>query len=577
MTPPLKSVNIQSLDTVFPENLMGFKPQEIAKRLAGTKFQLYQNEGKVFLRSQTGESVSLENLINFAWQIRDLDKNKDKYFDLKETQAFFDEYKIPSSTDPQEFLKNLHNLVEGFFNPMAKNMEVWKSELSFTTLFGELRSFNKGLYSAESHRAHGENPLSSKALTNIVFFPGSTAAWGLQKLTLMDEPEVRYLDVVSGGAKTEAPFFLGDQMAQERTFTRYEERKIAIDNFETLVQEGLKNQEDWAMNFTWEGALAKLTEAHPEAVEILTEELALKKHWGIAASKNPTERYQKILELAKGERHGFLGYGGGAAKDYNWFNWTGNTNNYTYARSALQFLGTKAWDPKNEEASAQLQKESNAILEDMLGNGGNTNNAIHAGLCKVNPWCDSVQYKPWSDETAGEFPGRLAFWATVFYGTNKFIKVRRAGGKFLLESPAAEAGMLTKVKYYGGNTLLMPFHALNRTLDGAMWVSGKVFSKIPLVGRLGPAAKEAAKNSKMPAGAQAGLKSVFVDWFLASAAVYHLDQAVYDPPNVNDYDQELDLEAWPDPTLPDPLLEFKDGKLQVKEGALPPETPDPTP
>ncbi|KAB2838710.1 hypothetical protein F9K50_08830, partial [bacterium] len=393
MTPP--KVDIQSLDSLYLENLIQLDVNEAAKRFTGSDLVLDTKTGalaKAGKDGAAGEVTSLEQEANWVQTIREADTNKDHYVDVDEVKKLLGNLPADqaSAIDPQKFLESVQKLMKDRYDPLAKNMKGWKAELAFRPTLDALDLYNKGLLS-EGYR-HAGATIAFNGLTKTLANVGGFLSYPVRRI----------------GGKTEVLW--GDQKAMAAAKKDFEARQEILNKLRDVIQKGVAANESWAIEGKLDEALKKL-DAKDAAV--LNDQLAASKVHEILNTTDPKERNQKMMEFAKKERPGFLGFGTGNTSA-GWFsdfwNYSGHRHNLYFGRTTLRFLGTKAnsGDAATDEA---MHKDARATLADMNGDPlGGFNNLAAVGLtnifCVGGKACQPTEYRDWSDEAVMDGLGR---------------------------------------------------------------------------------------------------------------------------------------------------------------------------
>jgi len=575
-------VDIKPIEHLYPENLIGAKDvlgtQTIAKLFEGTDLYVDSQTGE--LKTVLNGKVSVETFDEEAAVVRNIraaDTNGDNVIDMDEATAMIQKSYPKDQAEkinPEEYLKGIDNLIKKRYAVLEQNLERWKGELSFKPTLDALEVYNFGIYLDDVRQADSVFPLNgiiTKTGGNILSFLPVNAARiftkGRGPIPLLPHGTVpdNWLPM--------------DAWAEHTASGRYEERKAALAKLNKITEDGIKAGEKWALEGNFDEALGKLSEGDRD---LLTVDLPGNKIHEILSIADDKQRYTALKDFAEGERPGFLGYFGGNATGWsrrNWFNWTGRHNNTYFARSVLSFLGSKA-ATADTQFNDRLHQDANSVRKDILGEGGGFTNMISWGLTGVLHLVslghvDQTPWRTWGDEAVEDGLGRAIDAGLMIYtsarglGTFKEAwKLRGVGGlnevwgvmrkefrpwpgrffptaalearRLELEAQLAEAGEdASKAKrgWFG------------RRVD---WMKDKMFGKLPPVEEvLNPGQLKALKT------AGSGM-SKFGSFLTNGAVILYITQAAdkkfeahYNP---YETDHELDMDPYPDPLKPDPLL-----------------------
>ncbi|MCE9626241.1 MAG: hypothetical protein K8R69_12460 [Deltaproteobacteria bacterium] len=364
MTPPkVDKVDIQALDTLYLENLLGMDVNEVAKRFTGSDLVVDTKTGEI--KTTDGKTVTtLEQEAAWVKTIHDANTNGDKFLDVAEVKKLLGTTDQTAAIDPQKFLDSINSLMKGRYEPLSKSMKGWKAELAFKPTLDALDLYNKGIYSEGIRHANATldaNALLTKTPVNILgFIPG------LVRRTWSNKPVL-----------------MGDQAAMTTAKNNYNERTAALGKLNEVIAKGVAANESWAIEGKMDEALKKLD---PKTAALLNDQLATTQLHTIITIEDPKDRYQKMTDFAKKDRPGFLGFGTGNTSA-GWFNtddlWnlSGHRYNTFFSRTVLRFLATKAasGDAASDDA---LHKDARVTLSDMNGDGGGFNNLAAAAMAE---------------------------------------------------------------------------------------------------------------------------------------------------------------------------------------------------
>src|SRR5262249_13183749 len=134
------------------------------------------------------------------------------------------------------------------------------------------------------------------------------------------------------------------------------------------------------------------------------------------------DRYRKLLEFAKAERPGFLGFGSGNTRHRHFWNYLGTRNNLYFTRSVLQFLSSKA-ATQDAGHDKVMRAEARGLRKEMLGDGGGFGNIVSVALTQVTSLFGKLYkptpYRSWSDEARLDVVGRGLDIGLMLYGGGK--------------------------------------------------------------------------------------------------------------------------------------------------------------
>lgn len=575
MTPP--KVDIQSLDSLYLENLLQLDVNEAAKRFTGSDLALDTKTGtlaKVGKDGATGEATSLEQEAAWVQTIREADTNKDHFVDVDEVKKLLG--KLPadqaSAIDPNKFLESVQKLMKDRYDPLAKNMKGWKAELTFRPTLDALDLYNKGILS-ESYR-HAGATIALNGLGKTLANVGGFLSFPIRRI----------------GGKTDVLW--GDQKAMAAAKAEFDARQASLDKLRDVIQKGVAAGESWAVEGKLDEALKKLD---AKDAKVLNEQLAATKIHEILNTTDPKERNQKMAEFAKKDRpSGFLSFfnlsTGNTSGDASFWNYTGGRHNLYFSRTVLRFLGTKA---SSGDAAADdiLHKDSRATLADMNGDPlGGFNNLAAVGLtnifCLGGKVCQPTEYRDWSDEAYMDAFGRSVDGAFMVFGGNRFLtrlgeagKLARLKGLYGAEGSVAQVwkASMAESKWnilaggkWGEAALAAEKEAELLGLagksakDGRFWklldkwdaakkgMKEWIFKGVPL------SAEQSALLEKGAKMGGKGLDKLTKGVVLLGIAQY-ADQKLSAPYNpfehgLQDMSREAEFERYPDPTKPDPTL-----------------------
>ncbi len=422
MTPPkVDKVDIRPLETLYFENLPLLEPHEVAATLRGSDLTLDMKTGELkrLLAGGQTEARSLEEEAAWVQLIREGDANGDKTLDLAEARKILTANlaaEQASGIEPEKFLASIDELMKNRYAPISTNLKTLQARSAFGPTLDAIKLYNRGIHADEVHMAHRTFALNGvgKTATNIVGFLPSLARniW------------------------TDSPLLIGNVAAESAAEGKFIEREAAISKLESVIEEGVRNNESWALEGKLEEGMKRL-DAGSRA--LLNDELCATRLHQILTLKDEKERYSQLLAFAEGERPGFLGYGGGNSKMSggwfeSWWNLSGRRNNLFFAKTIFRFLAVKAatQDPAYDDS---LDKRSRAAFSDMLGDGGGFGNMAAVGLtnvlCVGGAFCEPTQYRDWSDEAAMDGLGRGINGALTVWGARRafsiFGEARRLG------------------------------------------------------------------------------------------------------------------------------------------------------
>lgn len=457
MTPPkVDKVDVRPLETLYLENFQLLEAQEVAAQLRGSDLTLDSKTGELrrLLAGGETEARSLEEEAAWVQLIREGDTNGDKFLDLAEAKQILTANlaaEQASGIEPEKFLASIAELMKNRYAPISANMKTLQSRAAFGPTLEAIKLYNRGIHADEVHMAHRTFALNGlgKTATNIVGFLPSLARniW------------------------TDSPLLIGDSAAESAAEGKFLDRQAAIGELERVIDEGIRNNESWALEGKLEEAMKKLGSS---TRDLLNAELCATELHQILTLSDPKERYSKLLAFAQAERPGTLGYGGGNSHIKggwweSWWNLSGRRNNLFFAKTIFRFLAVKAatQDPDFDDS---LDKRSRAAFSDMLGDGGGFGNMAAVGLtnvfCLGGAFCEPTQYRDWSDEAAMDGLGRGFNGALMVWGARRAFNIfgeanrlRQAAGLRQVASvwtreasifrPAAEG--LPRLRPFGGN------------------------------------------------------------------------------------------------------------------------------
>ena len=576
MTPPkVTKVNVESLDSLYLENLFQMDPNEAGKRFSGSDLVLDTKTGSLSKTAKdgtVGEATSIEQEAAWVQTIREADANKDKFLDEDEVKKMLGALPADqaSAIDPSKFLDSVQKLMENRYNPLSKNMKGWKAELAFRPTLDALDLYNQGLLN-EGFR-HANATIAFNGLTKTFANVGGFISYPVRRI----------------GGKTEVLW--GDQKAMASAKKDFETRKEALGKLRAEIEKGVAAGESWAIEGKLGEAMKKLD---AKTVALLNDQMAATQIHEILTTPDAKERNQKMMEFAKKERPGFLGFGTGNTHE-GWFNdvwnYSGHRHNLFFGRTTLRFLGTKAHsgDAATDDA---MHKDARVTLADMNGDQlAGFNNLASVGLtnlvCVGGKLCTPTEYRDWSDEASMDGLGRGIDGAIMVFGGNRFLtrlgeagKLARARGIYGAEGSVAQVwktamgeskfNLLAGGKW-GEAALAAEKEAETLGLagktakDGRFWklldrwdgvktsMKEWIFRGVPL------SAEQKAlleKGGKMTGKGLDKLTKGVVLWGIAGYA----DSKISPPFNpfehgLKDMSREAEFERYPDPTKPDPTL-----------------------
>ncbi|MCE9626242.1 MAG: hypothetical protein K8R69_12465 [Deltaproteobacteria bacterium] len=425
MTPPkVDKVDIRPLDTLYLENLMGLEPAQVGGFLKGSDLAIDTKTGELqrLLAGGQTESRSLDEEISWVQLIREADTNGDKFLDATEVQKIFGANLAPDQAkglDPQKFLDSIDELMRRRYGPISANVKSWQAKSVFGPTLDALKLYNQGIRVDEVSLAHRTLSFNAvgKTATNALFFIPSAVhnIWG------------------------DSPLLMGDAAAESSAERKFQTREEAVQKLETVINQGLRDNEAWALEGKLDEALLKLDSG---TRDILNTELCASMLHRILTLPDAKERYSALLSFAEGERPnsgllGIFGYGGGNSHMAGgWWeslwNLTGRRNNLFFAKTIFRFLAAKAatQDPNFDQS---LDQQSRAAYSDMLGDGGGYMNMASVGLtnvlCLGGLACEPTQYRDWSDEARMDGLGRGIDGALMVWGGSKAFTMFEEGNR----------------------------------------------------------------------------------------------------------------------------------------------------
>lgn len=568
-------VDIQSLDSLYLENLIQLDVNEAAKRFTGSDLILDTKTGslnKVGKEGAPGDATTLEQEAAWVQTIRDADTNKDHYVDVDEVKKLLGN--LPpdqaSAIDPTKFLESVEKLMKDRYDPLAKNMKGWKAELTFRPTLDALDLYNKGLLS-EGYR-HAGATIAFNGLTKTLANVAGFVSFPVRRI----------------GGKTEVLW--GDQKAMAAAKKDFDNRQEALNKLREVIEKGVAANESWAVEGKLDEAMKKLD---PKTAAILNDQMAATKIHEILNTADPKERNQKMSDFAKKERPGFLGFGTGNTSE-GWFNdfwnYSGHRNNLYFARTTLRFLGTKA-SSGDATLDDTLHKDARATLADMNGDPlAGFNNLAAVGLtnvfCAGGKFCQPTEYRDWSDEASMDGLGRGIDGALMVFGGNRFLtrlgeasKLTRLKGLYGAEGSVLEVWRAARAESkwnflaggkWGEAALAAEKEAellglgAKTSREGRLWklldkwdaaktsMKEWIFKGVPL------SAEQKALLEKGAKVSGTGMDKLTKGVVLLGIAQY-ADQKLSAPYNpfehgLQDMNREADFERYPDPTKPDPTL-----------------------
>jgi hypothetical protein len=393
-------VDITALNTLYFENILGLNPDEQAKMFEGSDIVLDKQSGalKRLVAGQAeadanAEIVTLEQEVEYVRQLRGADKNSDNHLDKTEIslmlRAALSEEQA-SQVDPQAFLEAIGVLMKNRYAPISKNVLEFRGALAFRPTLDALEIYNHGLY------------LDDMLQADAVFSPSRIGKTVTNSLLFVPKLGIKIFD-------HDTSVLQGDKWATDRAKSEYSSRQKSLENLKKVIEEGVAKEKPWAVEGDLRGALAELSSGDRENI---SDRMVAAEIHDILNIADPKERYLKLKNFAVAERPGFLGFGGGNASGWNFWNISGKHNNLYFAKSALAFLLSKARTGDGEFDNT-MRTESRNIRKDMLG-GQNAgfNNVAAVGLTgfgcgigwlftlgqKVDMDTCVTDYQPWGDE-----------------------------------------------------------------------------------------------------------------------------------------------------------------------------------
>ncbi len=587
-------VDIRPLNTLYFDNILGFKPDEQAKMYEGSDLVLDKASGalKRMVAGQSeanAEDVTIEQENEYVNLIRGADANGDGYLKVDEVRLLLQSAlssEQAAQVDPQAFLDSFAVLMEKRYAPIAENVKQFRGALAFRPTLDALELYSHGLYLDDM--LHADAPFRvgglTKTLTNSLLFVPKLG------IKIFDH---------------DTSVLQGDKWASDRAKSDYDSRQKSLENLKKVIDEGVDKEEPWALEGDLKGALAKLSSGDRENLE---DRMVAAEIHQILGIKDDKERYLKLQEFAVRERPGFLGFGSGNANGWNFWNISGKHNNLYFAKSALAFLLSKA-TTGDSEFDNTMRVDSRNIRKDMLG-GENAgfNNIASVGLTgvgcgiayvftlgqKVNMDTCVTDYQPWGDEDKITGFGRAIEIGLITGGGMRFLsragqfnKIRALegwgsagkawwtglkatrwtrsfpvlgwnlfGGKALAETAekaqetAKAIGAVEKPTMLGraAGIATWPVRMIWR---GITWPGRKAWSKWvdPYLPPLGPEAKAVLQKAsnvgkKLPR---------WVTGTLVFGAAISIDEKTRPYYNPYELDQEANFDRYPDPTKP-PVL-----------------------
>ncbi|MCE9626240.1 MAG: hypothetical protein K8R69_12455 [Deltaproteobacteria bacterium] len=407
MTPPIaEKVDIQALDSLHLEKLVGMDPHEAAKRFHGTDLKLDAKTSD--LRTTDGKTLtSCEQEATWVAAIRSADTNGDHFVDLEEIKNLLRASEQASAaTDPRKFLASIARLVKNRYEPLSKNMHAFRTELAFQRTIETMELYNQGLLNEGYRHASSTiafNGLAKTAANLLGFVPGLIRrTWSAQSV------------------------LMGDQWARETARKNFEKRRAAIGALKGVITKGIAANATWALEGRLEEAMKRLDD---KTASMLNDQLAAPQLHEIFALPDPKERYKRMLAFARQDRPGFLGFGTGNTRA-GWLNrddpWnvSGHRYNTYFSRTVLHFLATKA-SSGNSDFDEILHKEARATLSDMNGDGGDFNNLGALGLLNLlsigGLLFEPTPYRDWSDESSMDALGRMIDGVFLIFAGNRSL------------------------------------------------------------------------------------------------------------------------------------------------------------
>ncbi|HKY62049.1 MAG TPA: hypothetical protein VJR29_01390 [bacterium] len=422
----VERVDIRALNTLYFENILGMNPDEQAQMFEGSDLLLDKKSGAL-KRLVTGQadplgaddSVTLEQEVEYVRLLRSADADTNGSLVVKEIRLMLQSAlsaEHAAQVDPQAFLDAVAVLMEKRYRPISQNVKQFRGALAFRPTLDALEIYNHGLYLDDMLHADAVFSPSriGKTLTNAALFVPKLG------IKIFDH---------------DTSVLQGDQWAADRAKSDYGARQKSLENLKKAINEGVEKEEPWALEGDLKGALAKLSSGDREN---LGDRMMASEIHRILGLTDPKERYVQLREFAVRERPGFLGFGGGNAEGWNFWNISGKHNNLYFAKSALAFLLSKA-TTGDQAFDTTMRLDSRNIRKEMLG-GENAgfNNILSVGLTGVGcgvawlmPWTDTnmdtcvTDYQPWGDEDKITGFGRSLEIGLLTFSGNRFIT--RAG------------------------------------------------------------------------------------------------------------------------------------------------------
>lgn len=609
-------VDLKPIEHLYLENLIGVDPdtkqpidtaaittvghQAVAKVFEGTDVALTENgQLQMLVQGSDGKKQAISRPLHkeVAWlmMIKDADgavgvetdaqgvkklkidsSKKDQNLDVDEVRYMFQAYfskEEYEQLDPEAFLKGVDETIKKRWSIIFANMQKFDGDLNWKPTLDALDVYNDGRFMDDMRHANSVFNFSSlsKTVVNIGgFIPhniGLKYAWG--------------------GKETWLP---GDALAENSSKGRYADRKAAVAELRKVIEEGIKNREEWALTGNLDEAMKKLSSQHQEE---LTDEIPAQRIHKILTNPDEKKRAEELYNFAIGERPGFLGLAGGNTggafsgfPSSSWDNYFGWHRNTYFSRSVLAFLGNKQQlgnptnDPKIAQENENIHRQAVETRKDILGDTGSFTNVVSVvltnPLCGFGAWCEPTPYRTWGDEAKMDGVGRAIDFGVMMYTSFKgfqFLKEawayrRMAGMKGVWEVYKRESGF--RPRFLGGKNGFRPIPAnameTAKTEAAAKLVSkgdevpkgwlGKKWGgfKDKLFGgvKLSPAAQKRINATGHTGGKFIGALTDYVIVPLAVAKpVDEAFQAYYNPFETQ---HELELAPYPDILKPDPSV-----------------------